>query len=164
MSLGTKQSPNSCLQLLSDVQGKSCPRQFPRRLLHTESYKSQMSPRSLATDCDILSSSSHLARSPSGLSARSNSNLLSTVASFPAALISNRSNSNLLNTMPSFPAAASSGRDVAALENELELLRAELEETKRRLESDVAKAREDALGVMRATGISCAVRASFGGW
>lgn len=57
--------------------------------------------------------------------------------------------------MPSLPAALSSsgGRDVGALENEVELLRTELAETKRRLESDVARARGDALGVMRATGM-----------
>lgn len=56
--------------------------------------------------------------------------------------------------MPSLPAApSSSGREVGALENEVELLRAELTDTQRRLESDVARAREDALGVMRATGM-----------
>ena len=55
--------------------------------------------------------------------------------------------------MPSFPAALSSSRDVGALEHEVDLLRAELTETKLRLESDVARAKEDALGVMRATGM-----------
>lgn len=57
-----------------------------------------------------------------------------------------------MRTMPSFSMAHPSGRDVAVLETEVELLKVELEETKRKLESDVARAREDALGVMRATG------------
>ena len=51
-----------------------------------------------------------------------------------------------------------SGQDVAALEAELSLLRAELEETKCRLESDVARAKEDALSVMRATGNARAIK------
>ena len=55
--------------------------------------------------------------------------------------------------MPSLHAAPQpSSRDVAALETEVNLLKAELEETKRRLESDVAQAKEDALGVMRGGG------------
>ena len=55
--------------------------------------------------------------------------------------------------MPSLHAAQQhNGRDVTALETEVNLLKAELEETKRRLESDVARAKEEALGVMRATG------------
>lgn len=55
--------------------------------------------------------------------------------------------------MPSLHAAQQpSARDAAALETEVNLLKAELEATKRRLESDVARAKEDALGVMRATG------------
>ncbi|KAL3163383.1 hypothetical protein ABBQ32_009768 [Trebouxia sp. C0010 RCD-2024] len=121
-------------KLLSDVQGA---RRSPRRLLPTESYRPQTSHQSPAADPAVRSSSPHLSHSLSGLSGRSNS----------------RSYSNLLNTMPSLPAApSSSGREVGALENEVELLRAELTDTQRRLESDVARAREDALGVMRATG------------
>ena len=55
--------------------------------------------------------------------------------------------------MPSLHAAQQpSGRDAAALETEVNLLKAELKATKRRLENDVACAKEDALGVMRATG------------
>ena len=55
--------------------------------------------------------------------------------------------------MPSLHAVQQpSGRDVAALETEVNLLKAELEKTKRRLERDVARAKEDAFGVMRATG------------
>ena len=43
-------------------------------------------------------------------------------------------------------------REVLALETEVDTLRFELEETRRKMESEVAKAREEALGVMRATG------------
>lgn len=38
------------------------------------------------------------------------------------------------------------------MESEIETLKAELEETKRKMEAEVAKAREEAFGVMRATG------------
>ena len=56
---------------------------------------------------------------------------------------------------PSFGTASTQHKDVLALESEVESLRAELEETKRRTEAEVTQAREEALGVMRATGQSC---------
>ncbi len=59
-----------------------------------------------------------------------------------------RTASNLMRTV-SF---ATDYKDVVALESEIEVLKFELEETKQKMEAEVAKAREEALGVMRATG------------
>ena len=129
------------LQLLSDVQSKGHRRQSSRHLLKTDSF--QLSPRSPGADFDILASSPHIARSTSGLSGRS---------------FSGRFNSGLMRTMSSLPIvvangnSVSDGKDAVALESEVEALKAELAETKRKLEADVAKAKEEALGVMRATG------------
>lgn len=43
-------------------------------------------------------------------------------------------------------------KDVTGLENEIDILKFELESTKARMESEIAKAREEALSVMKATG------------
>lgn len=48
--------------------------------------------------------------------------------------------------------SSSNHKDVTGLENEVDILRFELQEAKARMESEVAKAREEALGIMHATG------------
>ena len=58
-----------------------------------------------------------------------------------------RTGSTPMHSQP-FASGGAPHRDVSALES----LRAELEETKRRMGADLVKAREEALGVMRATG------------
>ena len=57
-----------------------------------------------------------------------------------------------MRTCSALPNGLSNGKDPAAMESEIETLKAELEETKRKMEAEVAKAREEAFGVMRATG------------
>ena len=48
--------------------------------------------------------------------------------------------------------ADSKQKDVVGLENEVDILRFELESAKAKMESEVAKAREEAFGIMKATG------------
>jgi len=115
------------MQLLSDVKtGRSHRRQFSmsRQILNTGSFRSHTStPGSPDPDTDIMSSQHNISRA----------------------------SSNPMHSQP-FANGGATHRDVSALEGEVESLRAELEETKRRMGADVAKAREEALGVMRATG------------
>ena len=95
-----------------------------RQILNTDSFRSHAStPRSPDPDTDILSSQHNISRS----------------------------GSTPMHAQP-FAGGGAPHRDVSALEGEVESLRAELEETKKRMGADLAKAREEALGVMRATG------------
>ncbi len=95
-----------------------------RQILNTDSFRSHAStPRSPDPDTDILSSQHNISQT----------------CSTP------------LHSQP-FASGGAPHRDVSALEGEVESLRAELEETKRRMGTDLARAREEALGVMRATG------------
>lgn len=116
-----------CMQLLSDVKtGRPHRRQLSmsRQILNTDSFKSHAStPRSPDPDTDILSSQHNISRT----------------------------GSTLMHSHP-FASGGAPHRDVLASEGEVESLRAELEETKRRMGADLTKAREEALGVMRATG------------
>lgn len=95
-----------------------------RQILNTDSFRSHAStPLSPDPDTDILSSQLNISRT----------------------------SSTPMHSQP-FAGGVAPHRDVSALEGEVESLRAELEETKRRMGADLAKAREEALGVMRATG------------
>lgn len=115
------------MQLLSDVKtGRPHRRQLSvsRQILNTDSFRSHAStPGSPDPDTDILSSQHNISRT----------------------------GSTSMHSQP-FAGGGAPHRDVSALEGEVESLRAELEETKRRMGTDLAKAREEALGVMRATG------------
>ena len=95
-----------------------------RQILNTDSFRSHASnPLSPDPNFDILSSQHNI--SPTG--------------------------STPMHSQ-AFAGGGAPHRDVSASEGEVESLRAELEETKRRMGADLAKAREEALGVMRATG------------
>ena len=115
------------MQLLSDVKtGRPHRRQLSmsRQILNTDSFRSHAStPQSPDPDTDILSSQHNISRT----------------------------GSTPMHSQP-FAGGVAPHRDVSALEGEVESLRAELEETKRRMGADLAQAREEALGVMRATG------------
>lgn len=114
-------------KLLSDVKtGRPHRRQLSmsRQILNTDSFRSHAStPQSPDPDTDILSSQHNISRT----------------------------GSTPMHSQP-FAGGVAPHRDVSALEGEVESLRAELEETKRRMGADLAQAREEALGVMRATG------------
>ena len=98
-----------------------------RQILNSDSFRSLTStPLSGDLDTDILASHPNISRATS-------------------------SHTHTL----SFGNGSAQYKDVSSLESEVESLRAELEETKRRMEVEVAQAREEALGVMRATGQSC---------
>ena len=62
-----------------------------------------------------------------------------------------RTNSHLLHTT-SLPKESSAHKEIASLESEIESLKAELNETKRQAQADVDKAKQEAVGVMQATG------------
>ncbi|DBA94998.1 TPA: hypothetical protein ACH3X1_002520 [Trebouxia sp. C0004] len=113
-------------KLLSDVKtGRPHRRQLSmsRQILSTDSFRSHAStPRSPEPDSDILSSQHNISRTGTPM-----------------------------HSQP-FAGGGATPRDVSALEGEVESLRAEVQETKRRMGADLAKAREEALGVMRATG------------
>ena len=120
----------SGLQLLADVQtGKPHKRRslsVSRQMLNSDSFRSLNStPLSADLDNDILASHPNISRATSGHT----------------------------HTL-SFGNGSAHYKDVSSLESEVESLRAELEETKRRTQVEVAQAREEALGVMRATGQS----------
>ncbi|DBA85365.1 TPA: hypothetical protein ACH3X2_006045 [Trebouxia sp. C0005] len=114
-------------KLLSDVKTVRPHRRqlsMSRQILNTDSFRSHAStPLSPDPDTDILSSQLNISRT----------------------------SSTPMHSQP-FAGGVAPHRDVSALEGEVESLRAELEETKRRMGADLAKAREEALGVMRATG------------
>lgn len=98
-----------------------------RQILNSDSFRSLTStPLSADLDTDILASHPNISRATS-------------------------SHTHTL----SFGNGSAQYKDVSSLESEVESLRAELEDTKRRMEVEVAQAREEALGVMRATGQSC---------
>ena len=96
-------------------------------MLNSDSFRSHTStPLSADLDTDILASHPNISRATS-------------------------SHTHTL----SFGNGSAQYKDVSSLESEVESLRAELEDTKRRMDVEVAQAREEALGVMRATGQSC---------